>query len=426
MKNKKGFTLTEILLVIVIIGIILSIAIPTAILISKSIKERSYDSKMDSIIVAAELYGKNNKDVFGESEVIQISVETLLANGYVDEDEACERTFGCVLDPRDDSIMNDDPITIKIKKLVVQAFVGPMEVTLSLNFNANGATSIGAEAVGCNTLNGSTCIVTAPTITRDGYTILGWSKSSSATTSSYDVSSNIEIGSTDNDSTYYAVTSKNLVATFNKNNASSISATSANCTIYNTQTGCTITSPTITAASGYVAVGWNTNSAATTKQYDQSELIPITSNITYYAVQKTPVTCTKVATSTTTYSCSVGTLSGNQCITTTEADVEEHTYWKCWDRDDNDRVYCTGTHGGSYALLCEDSHGCDTANNYYYCRYACTSDYVCNGTVVSSSTCSTYTAATATTTYSCSTGTLSGSTCYLYNQAYCPAGWTEQ
>ena len=117
---------------------------------------------------------------------------------------------------------------------------------------------------------------------------------------------------------------------------------------------------------------------------------------------------------------------GTQCETTTAADIDSHVYSKCWDRDDADRVYCTGTHGGSYAELCITGYGCDNANGYYYCRYRCTSDYVCNGTVVSTSTCTNYTAATPTTTYSCSTGTLSGTTCYLYSQPSCPSGWTEQ
>ncbi len=300
MKNKKGFTITEILLVIVTIGIILSVAIPTAILISKSIKERAYDSKMNSILRAAELYGKNNKDAFGEADTIQISVETLLATGYLDEDETCERAFGCVLDPRDNSIMNDDAITIKLKSSVIQAFKGPMEIEVAINFDANGATNISAEGVGCKTLNGSTCTVTIPTITREGHTIIGWGKSPSSTTSTYDVSSNIEIGANDNNVTYYAITSKNIVATFDKNTAASISATSLNCNMYNTQTSCLITLPSITPNSGYSVIGWNTNLSATTKQYDASQSLAISSNVTYYAITKLiTYTCSKVNTSTT-------------------------------------------------------------------------------------------------------------------------------
>ncbi|NCC88678.1 MAG: prepilin-type N-terminal cleavage/methylation domain-containing protein, partial [Clostridia bacterium] len=284
MRNQKGFTLTEILVVIVIIGVIMSIAIPAAIAISNSIKERTYNAKMEVYVTAAEAYAKNNSDIFGESTVIQISVETLLAYGYVDEEYSCDREYGCVEDPREkDSIMNDEPITIKKNKTIFIARSGPMEVELSLSFLTNGATSISATAVGCETLNGSSCEVTLPTIIRDGYTILGWNKASSGTTATYAPGETISIYE---DGTYYAITGKTMSLTFDKNTAPSISSTTASCTFYNTQTSCFITSPTITPTSGYYALGWNTNSAATTKQYDSGGLIPMSPTVTYYAIQK--------------------------------------------------------------------------------------------------------------------------------------------
>lgn len=297
MNKRKGFTLTEILVVIVIIGVIMSIAIPASIMISNSIKERTYQAKMTTYVTAAEQYAKNNKTAFGTESVIQISVETLLAYGYVDEDYSCGRVYGCVEDPRNKgSIMNDEPITLKINKNIIQALAGPMEVELSLNFSSNGASSIGATAVGCQTLNGSSCAVILPTITRDGYTILGWSKTSSATTGTYSPGETVDIYENGN---YYAITSKNVNITFNKNTASSISASSAICTMYNTQTSCSVTMPTITPNSGYSVIGWNTSSGATTKLYDASQTITVSSNNTYYAITKLiTYTCHKTVAST--------------------------------------------------------------------------------------------------------------------------------
>lgn len=309
MRNlKKGFTLTEILVVIVIIGVIIAIAIPAALLIGKSIKERAYESKMAAIITAAELYGKNNKDEFGEGTTIEITFETLLANGYIDEDETCARSFGCVIDPRDsETIMNDEKITIRINKSIVRANSGAMIVDLAINFSLNGATSVGANSIGCQAENGQSCSVTFPSITRDGYTIIGWATTSSATAASIAIGGTLSINQSINGITYYAITSKNLVATFDKNTTSSISKTSDSCTIYNAQASCNVTSPTITATSGNKVIGWSDNPSATTKQYDSGAVIPISTAKTYYAIQgPNTYTCYKRVAST-------------SCVSTSEA-----------------------------------------------------------------------------------------------------------
>ncbi|MEI3508601.1 MAG: InlB B-repeat-containing protein [Bacilli bacterium] len=51
-------------------------------------------------------------------------------------------------------------------------------------FNTNGATSVGSSSLSCYRYNGaSSCNVTAPSITRSGFTIIGWNTTASATTS---------------------------------------------------------------------------------------------------------------------------------------------------------------------------------------------------------------------------------------------------
>lgn len=122
MKN-KGFTLVELLAVIVILGLILAIAIPSSFKLSKNVKTKAYKTKIEQIEKGAgEMYGTNNIGVvrtsnsrcafkfdendelenayfsangtFSESEVnsldkypcIRLSVNDLVASGNLDYD----------------------------------------------------------------------------------------------------------------------------------------------------------------------------------------------------------------------------------------------------------------------------------------------------------------------------------------------------
>ena len=118
--NKKGFTITEILVVIAIIGIILAISIPSIINIRKRSNERLLESKKDIILVAAELYAKDKNIPSGK----KIFVYNLVENGYVNSeiangsgkcgDAETEKTSkGCVIDPTNNQSLNNQEILIK-------------------------------------------------------------------------------------------------------------------------------------------------------------------------------------------------------------------------------------------------------------------------------------------------------------------------
>ena len=169
-------------------------------------------------------------------------------------------------------------------------------VTLTAKFNANGASLSSADNQTCTlaaTYNGNaqatSCTVTAPTITRSGYTIVGYNTSASSTSnsSSYNTSSKVlTLTSSNNNSTWYAITSKKITITFDKNGASSIGSTSQSCTMYNTSESCDITSPTITSASGFSVLGWNTTSGSTSSAWTQNTSKSFSSNATYYAITR--------------------------------------------------------------------------------------------------------------------------------------------
>ena len=166
--------------------------------------------------------------------------------------------------------------------------------TLTATFNKNGATEIGSESLTCNLYNNATsCTVTAPTITRSGFEIIGWSTSSSSQTGT-------EVGKTltlTANTTYNAITHKNVTITFNRNGATSQTPKggSANtedtltqsCDIWNSATTCSITSPTITASTNTpTVVGYATSASATTSSWNHNTVKNVNSNATYYAITK--------------------------------------------------------------------------------------------------------------------------------------------
>ncbi len=138
--------------------------------------------------------------------------------------------------------------------------------TYTANWNGNGATLSSTDQSSCKTAvvwNGATpptsCTVDAPTITRDGHTIVGYNTSASSTTnnSKYDTSTKkLTITSSTNGGTWYAITYYTTTMTFSANNntirlngatATGSGTLTNSCNVYNTNTTCTMKTPEITS-----------------------------------------------------------------------------------------------------------------------------------------------------------------------------------
>lgn len=109
-----------------------------------------------------------------------------------------------------------DTLTMKDENITLYAIYKKEAVTLTARFDANGATLDATEKT-CKineVYNNETvevsCTVETPTITRDGYTIIGYNKNKEATTKEVGSKENLTLNSSNSGSTWFAITSKEI------------------------------------------------------------------------------------------------------------------------------------------------------------------------------------------------------------------------
>lgn len=141
LKSNKGFTLVELIAVIVILIAVIAIAVPTITRLLNRNKEEIYKTKIDVILKQAKIYAKDNTDFLYESSkrygsyvCNTITVKDLLDAGYLDDVDEKEVKDQIIRDPRNNNSLNDEKVMLYIKSendgssnySTVGIYVGPI------------------------------------------------------------------------------------------------------------------------------------------------------------------------------------------------------------------------------------------------------------------------------------------------------------
>lgn len=138
--DKRGFTLVELLAVIVIMGILLVIAVPAVLSFSQNIKNDMFCTKVQTAEKAAQLFGQDNLETLekqncqnvkkGDTPISNISsctkvtIKALLRKGYLKKEEgATKGKKDDFLDPRGSTMTNENLLVYIVNKRVYAKYI---------------------------------------------------------------------------------------------------------------------------------------------------------------------------------------------------------------------------------------------------------------------------------------------------------------
>lgn len=206
MKNKKAFTLIELLAVIIIISLLIAIAVPASISINKKIKQKLLNTKLDLATQHAKIWAFDFPECFTSSKschileygevtantmTVRITIGNLAEAEYFEYDDK-EKTK--ILNPVDNSDLKQQKVTIVYdlkNKTVETSLFDPKNTAYNLSFNGNGATSGSMDSIKCD--YNIACQIPNNEYQKENYTFDGWSETPTGEGAKYSNNDNITI-----------------------------------------------------------------------------------------------------------------------------------------------------------------------------------------------------------------------------------------
>lgn len=161
---KKGFTLVEVLAVIVILGLLVVIISPVVNNLLGDSEDALYDKQVDSIVKATKKYMVEHSELLPEnSDSKAIYINDLINKGVIDKDK--------VINPKTKEEMNGCVVVSYNHEFNQYEYNYKDSCTITITFDPEGGSvSTTSKEVMIGKPYGE-----LPTPTRDGYRFLGWS-----------------------------------------------------------------------------------------------------------------------------------------------------------------------------------------------------------------------------------------------------------
>lgn len=142
--NNKGFTLVELLGVIVLLAIVITIAVPSIQGITKKVKQNMLETKMKLILEEAKMYGQDHMaDIIEDQKTLGgcviIDVSYLVNAGYLAADEEGEGVSGkYIVNPaKSGEYLDRKTIFIKVKNRRIVAAFADSDLDGEVDINCN-------------------------------------------------------------------------------------------------------------------------------------------------------------------------------------------------------------------------------------------------------------------------------------------------
>jgi competence protein ComGC len=112
--NRKGFTLIEVIMVIVVVSLLMILLVPNIFVLIEKNNEKSCSSLIKNIESAAKIYITNNKYDLGfgcsvDAKTKKITLKTLVDSGDLKLDSSRK-----IINPLDNEVLYDNTITDKV------------------------------------------------------------------------------------------------------------------------------------------------------------------------------------------------------------------------------------------------------------------------------------------------------------------------